>query len=168
MKKLIFKDKSTGETWEHSPDDWILKYCNFNSSIHPCLLRIGQVITVKDVNGHPVEIKMVLQKVAKVLALVLISTQISGCALLGMTEEQRKEARLQRITDEWNAQTERQWRYKTVPKTFYLESGKVTMTQKEYDEKLQSGQIRRSGDATIKVYENGKLVREVEIEADSY
>ena len=168
MKKLIFTDKKTGETWEHSPDDWILKYCNFNSSIHPSLLRIGQVITLKDVNGHLVEIRMVLQKVAKVLALVLISIQISGCALLGMTEEQQKEARLQRITDEWNAQTERQWRYKTIPKTFYLESGKVTMTQKQYDEKLKNGQIRRASDATMKVYENGKLVREVEIEVDPY
>ena len=59
MKKLIFEDIKTGHKWEHSPDDWILNFCNFNSSIHPSLLRIGQTIEVKDVNGNPVKISCV-------------------------------------------------------------------------------------------------------------
>lgn len=54
--QLLFEDLETGDQWTHYNDDWILTYCNFNSTIHPCLLRHGQYILVKDVNGHMVRI----------------------------------------------------------------------------------------------------------------
>ena len=56
MKTLIFEDLKTGETWEHNHNDWILQFCNFKSTIHPSLLRIGQKIEVKDEKGHTVRI----------------------------------------------------------------------------------------------------------------
>ncbi len=58
-KKLIFEDLKTGFKWEHNNQDWILNFCNFNSSIHPSLLRIGQTINIKDANGDPVRISCV-------------------------------------------------------------------------------------------------------------
>lgn len=59
MKKLIFEDIETGKVWDHNHDDWILLYCNFNTPIHPCLLKVGQTIEVKDVDGNRVKISCV-------------------------------------------------------------------------------------------------------------
>lgn len=61
-KKLIFTDLETGETWVHNPNDWILNFCNFNTAIHPSLLRTGQWLHTKDVHGHRIEIKAELRQ----------------------------------------------------------------------------------------------------------
>jgi hypothetical protein len=61
-KYLRFTDLKTGYIWFHHPDDWILSFCNFNSNIHPSLLKYGQTIIVKDSKGNDVEIKRLTKK----------------------------------------------------------------------------------------------------------
>jgi hypothetical protein len=58
-KILLFEDTKTGRKWEHGPNDWILNYCNFNSTIHPSQLRIGQTLEVMDKDGNLVKIKCI-------------------------------------------------------------------------------------------------------------
>jgi hypothetical protein len=59
MSKIIlkFKDLETGDTWAHNLTDSFLLYLNFNSPIHPLLLRVGQTTIAHDQDGHRVEIK---------------------------------------------------------------------------------------------------------------
>jgi hypothetical protein len=57
MIELIFTDLETNVSWSHLSTDWVLAYCNFNSNIHPALLRHKQIIEVRDINGHRVKIE---------------------------------------------------------------------------------------------------------------
>ena len=58
-KLLVFKNIKSKDTWTHYPNDNVLLYCNFNSSLHPSLLKIGQRMIVKDANGSPVLIECI-------------------------------------------------------------------------------------------------------------
>lgn len=56
QKVLVFYDLKTKEVWEHPQNSWFLTYCNFNSSIHPMLLKVGQEITIPDANNNWVRV----------------------------------------------------------------------------------------------------------------